>query len=93
MEEINEMILDAIKRDEKPPKEFVLAVLSGEIQLADNVMNALIDKGWINRQKCEVWTRVMGYFRPVSQFNAGKKAEYAERVLPTVESIKAVTES
>ncbi len=34
-----------------------------------------------NRQVCEVWTRVMGYFRPVSQFNAGKKSEYRERVL------------
>ena len=32
------------------------------------------------RQKCEVWTRVMGYFRPVSAFNIGKKSEYAERV-------------
>ena len=27
----------------------------------------------------EVWTRVMGYHRPVSAFNVGKKAEYAER--------------
>lgn len=34
-----------------------------------------------NRQQCEVWTRVMGYFRPVSQFNAGKKSEYSDRVL------------
>ena len=32
------------------------------------------------RQPCEVWTRVMGYFRPVSEFNVGKKSEYAERV-------------
>lgn len=32
------------------------------------------------RQPCEVWTRVMGYFRPVSDFNIGKKQEYAERV-------------
>lgn len=32
------------------------------------------------RQSCEVWTRVMGYFRPVSEFNIGKKSEYAERV-------------
>ncbi len=32
------------------------------------------------RQQCEIWTRVMGYFRPVSAFNIGKKAEYAERV-------------
>lgn len=31
-------------------------------------------------QTCEVWTRVMGYFRPVSQFNIGKKGEHAERV-------------
>ena len=28
----------------------------------------------------EVWTRVMGYHRPVSAFNHGKKAEHAERV-------------
>jgi ribonucleoside-triphosphate reductase len=34
-----------------------------------------------NRQPCEVWTRVMGYFRPVSQFNAGKKSEYSDRVM------------
>lgn len=31
------------------------------------------------RQVCEVWTRVMGYYRPVSEFNIGKKSEHAER--------------
>ncbi|MEL7666746.1 MAG: anaerobic ribonucleoside-triphosphate reductase [Actinomycetota bacterium] len=31
------------------------------------------------RQPCEVWTRVMGYHRPVSSFNTGKQGEYAER--------------
>lgn len=31
------------------------------------------------RQLCEVWTRVMGYFRPVSEWNIGKKSEYTER--------------
>jgi ribonucleoside-triphosphate reductase len=31
-------------------------------------------------QACEVWTRVMGYFRPVASFNVGKRGEYAERV-------------
>jgi len=31
------------------------------------------------RQPCEVWTRVMGYFRPVSSFNRGKKGEFHER--------------
>lgn len=30
-------------------------------------------------QICEVWTRVMGYHRPVSSFNIGKKGEHAER--------------
>jgi len=31
------------------------------------------------RQRCEVWTRVMGYHRPVSSFNIGKKGEHFER--------------
>ncbi|MCX7868570.1 MAG: anaerobic ribonucleoside-triphosphate reductase [Terrimicrobiaceae bacterium] len=31
------------------------------------------------RQRCEVWTRVMGYHRPVSQFNPGKQSEHHER--------------
>lgn len=32
------------------------------------------------RQPVECWTRVMGYFRPVSHFNKGKKSEFKERV-------------
>lgn len=36
----------------------------------------LLDK---ERQPCEVWTRVMGYFRPLSEFNLGKKAEFYSR--------------
>ena len=31
------------------------------------------------RQPCEVWTRVMGYHRPVESFNRGKQQEHAER--------------
>ncbi len=31
------------------------------------------------RQRCEVWTRVMGYHRPVSAFNPGKQSEHHER--------------
>lgn len=31
------------------------------------------------RQPCEIWTRVMGYHRPVASFNIGKKGEHAER--------------
>jgi hypothetical protein len=31
------------------------------------------------RQPCEIWTRVMGYHRPVSSFNTGKQGEFYER--------------
>lgn len=31
------------------------------------------------RTRCEVWTRVMGYHRPVTSFNPGKQSEYNER--------------
>lgn len=41
---------------------------SGDIQLRDD-----------ERQPCEVWTRVMGYHRPVSSFNVGKQGEHQER--------------
>ena len=32
------------------------------------------------RRRCEVWTRVMGYHRPVSSFNTGKQGEFEERM-------------
>ncbi|AAV89650.1 uncharacterized protein ZMO1_ZMO1026 [Zymomonas mobilis subsp. mobilis ZM4 = ATCC 31821] len=31
------------------------------------------------RQPCEIWTRVMGYHRPVSSFNIGKQGEFGQR--------------
>lgn len=38
-----------------------------------------IDLPTEQRTRCEVWTRVMGYHRPVSAFNRGKRQEYADR--------------
>ena len=32
-----------------------------------------------SRTKCTVYTRVMGYHRPVESFNIGKQGEYRER--------------
>ena len=32
-----------------------------------------------NRTRCEVWSRVMGYFRPTSEWNVGKKQEHCDR--------------
>jgi len=31
------------------------------------------------RTRCEIYTRVMGYYRPVTQFNQGKKSEFYSR--------------
>ena len=31
------------------------------------------------RTKCEVYSRVVGYLRPVKQWNEGKQAEFKDR--------------
>lgn len=44
-------------------------------------------------ESCEVWSRIVGYFRPVKEWNIGKKSEYAERqefVAPTEENMTQV---
>lgn len=30
--------------------------------------------------ECEVWSRIVGYFRPVKEWNKGKKSEYTDRI-------------
>jgi len=40
-----------------------------------DILNKLNDK----RQKCTVYTRVMGYHRPVESFNVGKTGEHQAR--------------
>ena len=52
----------------EPMAEALAAVDVEPVTLADE-----------ERQPCEVWTRVMGYHRPVASFNVGKKGEHAER--------------
>lgn len=37
------------------------------------------------RTKCEIYSRVMGYFRPVSEWNIGKKQEFADRATFKIE--------
>lgn len=44
-------------------------------ELTDNV--STIDG--MKRQLCEVYSRVVGYLRPKSQWNKGKQAEYDDR--------------
>jgi anaerobic ribonucleoside-triphosphate reductase len=43
------------------------------------------------RTRCEVWSRVMGYHRPVASWNAGKQGEYRDRIpyrMPSGESLR-----
>ena len=42
----------------------------------------------IDRQPCQVYTRVMGYLRPVNMFNIGKKTEFYSRKWFTEEKSK-----
>ena len=35
--------------------------------------------GQQQRTRCEVWSRVIGYHRPVSYYNLGKKSEHYSR--------------
>jgi anaerobic ribonucleoside-triphosphate reductase len=51
--------------------------MSEEIKLEDS-----------ERQPCEVFSRVMGYFRPVYDWNIGKKQEFRDRKMYNVEPIQ-----
>lgn len=62
--------LDTLSRSAAP------ATAAGRHSIADPSQVTLLDS---ERQPCEVWTRVMGYHRPVSSFNVGKQGEHAER--------------
>jgi len=42
--------------------------------------NEILEELQEKRTKCTVWSRVMGYHRPVEGFNIGKKGEHKERV-------------
>jgi len=40
----------------------------------------LLNNNILQRTKCLVYTRVMGYHRPVESFNIGKKGEHKQRL-------------
>jgi anaerobic ribonucleoside-triphosphate reductase len=68
----------------KNNEEFMSYVISGaeyfkckECHQKDSVLR--------NFQKAEVYSRVVGYIRPVEQWNKGKKTEFTDRVTFAVE--------
>ncbi len=40
---------------------------------------AILNKARDQRTRCLVYTRVMGYHRPIESFNIGKQGEHRER--------------
>lgn len=48
-----------------------------------NATDAFLQANEDKRTKCMVYTRVMGYHRPVESFNIGKKGEHKNRVFFT----------
>jgi anaerobic ribonucleoside-triphosphate reductase len=42
--------------------------------------NSAMETDTEKRTKCLVYTRVMGYHRPVESFNIGKKGEHKQRI-------------
>lgn len=47
-------------------------------------MNAMNDNNMpAQRTRCEIFSRAMGFIRPVQHFNIGKTSEFRERVMFT----------
>ena len=51
-----------------------------------------MDCGGIFKNKCEVYSRVVGYLRPTSGWNPGKKEEFKERLVYDTPSNKQLKE-
>ena len=50
------------------------------VDTRDNITKYVCnDCGLVSRNRCEVYSRVVGYLRPVSGWNAGKREEWNER--------------
>ena len=39
----------------------------------------MLNNKQVKRQRCEVYSRVVGYLRPVQQYSDAKQAEYMDR--------------
>lgn len=45
----------------------------------ERLLKCIKRKNSMERVRCEIWSRVMGYYRPVSFYNKGKKSEFKDR--------------
>jgi anaerobic ribonucleoside-triphosphate reductase len=44
----------------------------------------------IQAVRCEVYSRVVGYYRPVSAWNEGKREEYRQRHQQSLEDVRRI---
>lgn len=86
----NEKTLDAVCHDCKKDITIVEKEIKNGVLLAYEHSGEKINvfkckecyaknKALTNFQECEVYSRVVGYLRPVQQWHKGKKQEYSER--------------
>ena len=65
-----------------------MGILRGNTKLAQSVYKENLMKELCG-QETEVCARIVGYYRPVSQWNKGKKAEFKDRqsysVIPNID--------
>lgn len=83
-------MIQALENKILPPNE-LYPILNEQFETFPlHLQNLLVDNGIVKRQRCEVWSRVMGYLRPVNQWNKGKKQEHAERNHLTLKQVGTV---
>jgi len=41
----------------------------------------------VKRTKCEVYSRIVGYIRPIAQWNIGKQAEWRDRKMFKIKNV------
>jgi anaerobic ribonucleoside-triphosphate reductase len=47
--------------------------------MADTIKNNVEDQDYDVKVPCEVYSRIVGYLRPVQAWNHGKRQEFSER--------------
>ncbi len=59
--------------------KFYLMKTIKKTSLMKTKTHKILEENQTKRSKCLVYTRVMGYHRPVESFNIGKKGEHQQR--------------
>lgn len=60
-------------------------------EIDDELMRLRLEYDRVEGTPTEVYTRIVGYYRAVKNWNPGKKAEYPERVMFEVRDLPEIT--